>query len=53
MPPHQRSRKQVAVIGTRPQVKSRKQILAALGQAQGDCAAALPWVLGENLGCSV
>lgn len=46
--PHERSRKQAAIIGERPRVKSRKQILAALDQAQGDYAAALRWVLGEE-----
>lgn len=47
--PHERSRKQAAVMGERPRVKSRKQILAALEQAQGDYAAALRWVLGEDI----
>lgn len=46
--PHERSRKQAAVMGDRPRVKSRKQIQAALEQAQGDYAAALRWVLGEE-----
>ncbi|CAB3858763.1 hypothetical protein LMG26788_02148 [Achromobacter pulmonis] len=46
--PHERSRKQAAVMGERPRVKSRKQIQAALEQAQGDYAAALRWVLGEE-----
>lgn len=46
--PHERSRKQAAVMGERPRVKSRKQILAALEHAQGDYAAALRWVLGEE-----
>lgn len=45
--PHQRSRKQAAVMGERPRVKSRKQIVAALEQAEGDYAAALRWVLGD------
>lgn len=46
--PHERSRKQAAVMGERPRVKSRKQILTALEQAQGDYAAALRWVLGDD-----
>ena len=50
--PHERSRKQAAVMGERPRVKSRKQILAALEQAQGDYAAALRWVLGEKEGAA-
>ncbi|ALX83492.1 hypothetical protein APT56_10065 [Achromobacter denitrificans] len=50
--PHERSRKQAAVMGERPRVKSRKQILAALEQAQGDYAAALRWVLGEDQGAT-
>lgn len=50
--PHQRSRKQAAVMGERPRVKSRKQILAALEQAQGEYAAALRWVLGEEQGAA-
>lgn len=50
--PHERSRKQAAVMGERPRVKSRKQILAALAQAQGEYAAALRWVLGEEQGTS-
>ena len=45
--PHERSRKQAAVMGDRPRIKSRKQITAALEQAEGDYAAALRWVLGE------
>ncbi|MDH1522187.1 ParB/RepB/Spo0J family partition protein [Achromobacter mucicolens] len=44
--PHQRSRQQAAVMGERPRMKSRKQILTALDQAQGEYAAALRWVLG-------
>lgn len=48
--PHQRSRQQAAVMGERPRVKSRKQILAALELAQGDYATALRWVLGEEDG---
>ena len=44
--PHECSRKQAEIMGGRPRVKSRKQILAALEQAQGDYAAALRWVLG-------
>ena len=50
--PHERSRKQAAVMGESPRVKSRKQILAALEQAQGDYAAALRWVLGQEQGAS-
>ncbi len=50
--PHQRSRQQAAVMGERPRVKSRKQIQAALEQAQGDYAAALRWVLGEEEGAA-
>lgn len=50
--PHERSRKQAAVMGERPRVKSRKQILAALEQAQGDYAAALRWVLGDEQGAA-
>lgn len=45
---HERSRKQAAVMGERPRVKSRKQIQAALEASQGDYAAALRWVLGEE-----
>ncbi|WP_343718976.1 hypothetical protein [Achromobacter dolens] len=47
--PHQRSRQQAAVMGERPRVKSRKQIQAALEQAQGDYATALRCVLGIDL----
>lgn len=50
--PHERSRKQAAIMGERPRVKSRKQIQAALEQAQGDYAAALRWVLGEEQGAT-
>ncbi|CUJ80921.1 Uncharacterised protein [Achromobacter sp. 2789STDY5608628] len=39
-------------MGERPRVKSRKQIQAALEQAQGDYAAALRWVLGEEDGAA-
>lgn len=46
--PHERSRKQAAVMGERPRVKSRKQIMAALETAQGDYAAALRWVLNDT-----
>lgn len=46
--PHERSRRQAAVLGDRPRVKSKKQIQAALAEAQGDYAAALRWVLGED-----
>lgn len=49
---HERSRKQAAVMGERPRVKSRKQIQAALETAQGDYAAALRWVLGEEEGAA-
>lgn len=49
---HERSRKQAAVMGERPRVKSRKQIQAALEQAHGDYAAALRWVLGEEEGAA-
>lgn len=38
--------------GRAPRVKSRKQIQAALEQAQGDYAAALRWVLGEEEGAA-
>ncbi|MCR2227428.1 hypothetical protein NSX44_24170, partial [Salmonella enterica] len=47
--PHQRSRKQAAVMGERPRLKSRKQIHSALVQAKGVYAGALRWVLGEEL----
>ncbi|MNV59165.1 hypothetical protein D3C71_1515750 [compost metagenome] len=50
--PHERSRKQAEIMGERPRVKSRKQILAALEQAEGDYAAALRWVLGEEQGAT-
>ncbi|WP_088148162.1 ParB/RepB/Spo0J family partition protein [Achromobacter denitrificans] len=46
--PHERSRKQAAVMGERPRVRSRKQILTALEQSEGDYAAALRWVLGTE-----
>ncbi|EJO33170.1 ParB/RepB/Spo0J family partition protein [Achromobacter marplatensis] len=46
--PHQRSRKQAEIMGTRPRLKSRTQIQQELEQAQGDYAAALRWVLGEE-----
>lgn len=46
--PHERSRKQAAVMGERPRVKSRKQILAALEQAKGDYAAAPPPCAGRT-----
>ncbi len=46
--PHERSRKQAAVMGERPRLKSRRQILAALETSQGDYAAALYWVLGVD-----
>lgn len=46
--PHERSRKQAAVMGQGPRIKSRKQILAALEQAQGEYALALRWVLGDE-----
>lgn len=50
--PHQRSRQQAAVMGERPRVKSRKQIQAALETSEGDYAAALRWVLGEEGGAA-
>ncbi|MGB3820634.1 hypothetical protein [Achromobacter pulmonis] len=50
--PHQRNRKQAAVLGERPRVKSRKQIQAALAKATGEYAAALHWVLGEEQGAT-
>ncbi|MFQ1084918.1 ParB/RepB/Spo0J family partition protein [Bordetella trematum] len=46
--PHERSRKQAAIMGERPRLKSRKEITAALAGAQGDYAAALRWVLGAD-----
>jgi len=48
--PHERSRKQAAIMGDRPRLKSRKEIQAELAQAAGDYAAALRWVLGEGEG---
>lgn len=48
--PHERSRKQAAIMGDRPRLKSRKEIQAALAQATGEYAAALRWVLGEGEG---
>lgn len=46
--PHERSRRQAAVMGKRPRIKSRKEILTALESAQGDYAAALRWVIGTT-----
>ncbi|WP_348995947.1 ParB/RepB/Spo0J family partition protein [Achromobacter sp. HNDS-1] len=48
--PHERSRKQAAVMGDRPRMKSRKHILTALETSQGEYAAALRWVIGEEQG---
>jgi len=44
--PHERSRRQARILGDGPRVKSRKEIRAALLEAQGEYAAALRWVLG-------
>ncbi|RIQ74549.1 hypothetical protein D0838_04945 [Bordetella avium] len=46
--PHERSRKQAAIMGGRPRLKTRKEIATALKQAQGEYASALRWVLGED-----
>ncbi|OZI39001.1 hypothetical protein CEG14_05550 [Bordetella genomosp. 1] len=45
---HERSRKQAAVMGELPRMKSRKQIQAALESSRGEYAAALRWVLGND-----
>lgn len=50
--PHQRSHQQASVMGERPRVKSSKQIQAAQEASQGDYAAALRWVLGEEEGAA-
>ncbi|MNW20224.1 hypothetical protein D3C71_2205270 [compost metagenome] len=50
--PHARSRKQAAIMGDRPRVKTRKEIQAALAQAHGEYAAALRWVLGDDQGAT-
>lgn len=44
--PHERSRKQAAIMGEYPRMRSRKQIKNALVDAEGDYATALRWVLG-------
>lgn len=45
---HEKTRRQRQVLGeTKPRVKSRKEITKALGDASGEYAAALRWVLGE------
>lgn len=46
--PHERSRKQAAIMSERPRMKSRKQIQNALVEAKGDYATALRWVLGDE-----
>jgi ParB family chromosome partitioning protein len=45
---HEKTRRQRQILGeTKPRVKSRKEITKALGDASGEYAAALRWVLGE------
>lgn len=45
---HEKTRRQRQVLGeTKQRVKSRKEITKALGDASGEYAAALRWVLGE------
>lgn len=48
--PHERSRKQRAVLGDTIRMKSRAQIVNALVTATGERAAALRWVLGMEEG---
>ncbi|WP_447988259.1 ParB/RepB/Spo0J family partition protein [Achromobacter spanius] len=50
--PHERSRKQAAIMGARPRLKSRKEIEARMAQTNGDYAAALHWVLGNEQGAA-
>ncbi|WP_454844876.1 ParB/RepB/Spo0J family partition protein [Ralstonia thomasii] len=48
--PHERARKQRAVLGEQFRMKSRAQIAKALETAEGERAAALRWVLGMEEG---
>lgn len=48
--PHERSRKQRAVMGEQFRMKSRAQIAKELETAEGERAAALRWVLGMEEG---
>lgn len=48
--PHERSRKQRAVLGDTIRMKSRAQVAQALETAEGERAAALRWVLGMEEG---
>lgn len=50
--PHERSRKQAEIMGARPRLKSRKEIEARMAQTNGDYAAALHWVLGDEQGAA-
>lgn len=46
---HEKSRRQRQVLGeAKPRIKSRKEITKALSEANGEYAAALRWVLGEE-----
>jgi len=47
--PHERARRQRAVLGTPERIKSRKQILKELDSSNGERAQALRWVLGMDL----
>lgn len=48
--PHERARKQRAVMGEQFRMKSKAQITAALQTAEGERAATLRWVLGMEEG---
>jgi len=48
--PHERARRQRAVLGAdKPRMRTRRQIESALAENSGSFAAALRWVLGEDL----
>jgi len=46
--PRERARRQAAVMGQKPRIKSRGEIQRALQEANGEYAAALRWVLGMD-----
>lgn len=47
---HEKARRQRQVIGdAKPRMKTRKQIMKALEEADGDYADALRWVIGESM----
>ncbi|HFT3472480.1 TPA: ParB/RepB/Spo0J family partition protein [Klebsiella quasipneumoniae] len=47
---HEKARRQRKILGEeKPRMKTRKEITKALESAEGECASALRWVLGESV----